>query len=162
MKKIIAICLCIMFTILGCGKANQVHERFTEDLFCEYFKNATYFEELHVLVCEYMNCIDLAYENSDKESLDSFIYDADRLEELLEKIQEYSDSATKSGSNLDENLANLGMAYYCTKIQLDIAEKDLLETVGSLSSSKEMEILNNIKAHLDEAYETFSQYEVNK
>ncbi len=147
-KKVVIIvsAMIVMLLINACGHK----ERFTEEIFCDYYESATYFEELQPLICEYLNVIDVSYEKSDKSSFETFDYDKAVLEELYDEIESYEDKIINAEDpNTDENLANLGLIYSCAKIETDIAEKELNETTGA-SSNKEW--FEKIKSDLDESY----------
>lgn len=154
-KKVLNIVF-IMITMLfisGCGH----NERFSEEIFCDYYKSATYFDELQPLVCKYLNVIDSSFEKSDKTNFDTFEYDEKELEELYDAIEGYSDKIMNAENpNTDENLANLGLIYYCTKIQADIAEKDLKSVIGT---NNDTEWYENLKNNLDESYNDFRNHE---
>lgn len=147
-KKIVIIvfAMIVMLCINACG----YKERFTEKIFCDYYESATYFEELQPLICEYLNTIDVSYEKSDKSSFETFYYNKEVLEELYDEIESYENKIINAENpNTDENLANLGLIYFCAKIKGDIAEKDLNKTIG-ISSNKEW--FEKIKNDLDESY----------
>lgn len=147
--KKVAIIVPIMMIIL-CINACGYKGRFTEEIFCDYYKAATYFEELQPLVCEYLNAIDVSYEKSDKSSFETFDYDKEAIEKLYDNIESYEDKIINAENpNTDENLANLGLIYFCAKIEADVAEKNLNEATG-ISSNKEW--FEKIKNDLDESY----------
>lgn len=125
-------------------------ERFTKEIFCDYYISATYFEELQPLICEYLNAVDLSYEKSDKRNFETFEYDEVVLEELYNEIESYTDKIISAENpNTDENLANLGLIYSCAKVQTDIAEKNLKEAIGTNSDQDWFE---KLKSDLDESY----------
>jgi len=153
-KKVLSMVFMVALVLLisACGQK----ERFSEEIFCDYYNSATYFEELQPLICEYLNAIDLSYEKSDKSSFETFEYDEVILQELSDKIGSYTDKIVNAENpNTDENLANLGLIYSCAKIQADIAEKDLKEVLGTNSNADWFEKLKN---DLDESYNDFCNH----
>lgn len=150
------IILVVINILVGCGKTDKYESnRFTEDTFCEYYQNATFFDELQPLVCEYLNIFDMAYENSDKESYNTFVYDVERSEKIYNELMEYVKKIEESKDNSAENLINLRIIYYCSKISTNISEKDLALVIGSDSNKEWFE---EFKFNLDTAYQNFQEY----
>lgn len=129
----------------------------TELVIAEHYKTATDYEQIEPLLKEYFSIIEEAYNNSDKQKIETFIL-PDRYNEVDKALDDLQNSTDMSNiiSGGDEAIIayqkKLALLQPYLKIELKIAEKSVLETAGNNSNE---DWFNSLSSTLSEAYEHY-------
>lgn len=143
------------FTFCSCGNDDSKKPKL---VIAEQYQIATDYKQIEPLLKEYFTIIEEAYNNSDKQNIETFIL-PDRYNEVdtaLDNLQNSTDMSNIISGGDEAMIAyqkKLALLQPYLKIELKIAEKNLLGTAGN-SSNKEW--FNSLSSTLTEAYEHYS------
>ena len=124
----------------------------SEDSFSEEFNNSEGFQSIKADVISLYNLVRTAYEESDKESLSSFIIDLDEFDSLYNSITDIVDNYDRSK---DDIAIMLRAALNSATINKSIAEIDLLYSADS--KGKNSQLFETLEQTLNTVYEDYTQ-----
>ena len=141
MKKIIVFLTLVALSISLFSCSGNKENQITKLVYSNYYQNATDFEEIRPALDQYFNSILSAYEESNKKDLNTFILsDSYRnAKSILSSISSDVDFSSAISGNDDDKkhyLAKLKLLEAYSKIEVALAERDMLIAVGSNDNEK--------------------------
>lgn len=141
MKKIIVFLTLVALSISLFSCSGNKENQITKLVYSNYYQNATDFEEIRPALDQYFNSILSAYEESNKKDLNTFILsDSYRnAKSILSSISSDVDFSSAISGNDDDKkhyLAKLKLLEAYAKIEVALAERDILIAVGSNDNEK--------------------------
>lgn len=146
MKKffILFVLISVLLIISSCTSEND--KECFEIKFSEYYQNAEDYQEISILINNYFECIQNAYEKSDKRNLSSFSL-SDDYKNISNKLSEINNNSSISIN--EKYLIRLQILEPYLQMEVYLAERDMLLKCGD-NNGQEWYI--NVKEFLENTY----------
>ena len=162
-KKIAAIVIaCVLaISVGGYFVYQQCFNRFSLE-FSEYYQQAEDFEELEPLLNQYFGAVQAAYDRSDKQNLETFVWD-ESYEEVKNTLKEMSEISSDKMSGFfsmteaEKGSYNAALKIYNSSLKINvlITEKDAL-LVANYNHLYKPEWFSELNDSLLEAYDEYA------
>lgn len=143
----------IISSLSACS--SQTNSNSTTLIFSQYYQDADDFEEISPLLKAYFDCIQSAYDNSDKKDLNTFILPDEYInisKQLSEISNDNSDMIVDGKTNTsNEYIGRLQLIEPYLQIEVKLQSKEMLQT-SNTSNEKWFTELNSLLSEIYSEY----------